>query len=139
MSSYMGTDLSEVDVDSPLGELEAEAGGALKFIIEAMPDKSWTFRDLATQPMLRRSVGTAEQIADQIAQEVGVRGILVTPPRGWGDIYEFTEHLAPERQRRGLMQSEYTPGTFREKMFAGTEAASGPYVNERHPAFSYRR
>jgi len=50
-----------------------------------------------------------------------------------GTFVDFIEHVAPELQRRGLMQREYQPGTLREKLFG-----AGPYLPERHVGRSYR-
>lgn len=36
-------------------------------------------------------------------------------------------------RERGLAQSEYAPGTLREKLFG-----DGPLLNDRHPAAGYR-
>ena len=51
-----------------------------------------------------------------------------------GTFADFLEYVAPELQRRGLMQREYAPGTLRERLFG-----AGPYLPDRHIARSYRR
>eukprot|EP01035_Chromulina_nebulosa_P062307 gene62307-85203_t len=40
----------------------------------------------------------------------------------------------PVLRKRGLAQSDYGPGTYRERLFP----ASGPRLNTRHPAARYR-
>jgi alkanesulfonate monooxygenase SsuD/methylene tetrahydromethanopterin reductase-like flavin-dependent oxidoreductase (luciferase family) len=43
------------------------------------------------------------------------------------------EYLVPELQRRGVYQTEYRPGTLREKLFG-----AGPLLPDNHPAAQYR-
>jgi hypothetical protein len=50
-----------------------------------------------------------------------------------GTFVDFIEQVAPELQRRGLMQREYRPGGLREKLFG-----AGPFLPERHVGRSYR-
>jgi long-chain alkane monooxygenase len=50
-----------------------------------------------------------------------------------GTFIDFIEYVAPELQRRGLMQREYSPGTLREKLFG-----AGPNLPDRHVGRSYR-
>ena len=47
---------------------------------------------------------------------------------------EFFEHLMPVLKREGLMQTEYQPGTLREKLFD----VSTSDISERHPVHGYR-
>lgn len=46
---------------------------------------------------------------------------------------EFFEHLVPVLQDKGLMQTQYQPGTLRQKLFGGE-----PDISQRHPAHGYR-
>jgi len=141
-SSTMGVDLSTVDVDTPIGELETQAvQGQFKALAEAAPDKSFTFRDVVMRMFSGRLVGTPEQIADAMQEwhDLGVKGINLGMVRGWDDIYDITQHVVPVLQARGLMQTDYSHGTFREKMFAGTPSDEGARINHRHPAARYRR
>ncbi|QSZ53906.1 N5,N10-methylene tetrahydromethanopterin reductase [Paenarthrobacter ureafaciens] len=134
-SSGMGLDLSCVDLDAPLGDLETDAlQGNLRAFIEAAPNKEWTFREVVSKSLTPHVVGTAEQVADCIEEWAasGIDGINVSFINGPGELTDFARYAVPELQRRGLMQSEYSPGTLREKWF-GT-----PRVNDRHPAAAYR-
>lgn len=56
-----------------------------------------------------------------------------------GSYTEVIEGLLPELRRRGMAQSEYPPGTFREKLFSDVPGrpADGR-LDERHPAAAYR-
>ena len=74
---------------------------------------------------------TAEQVADelQVWSDAGVDGINVNYVTTPGTFADVVDGLVPELQRRGLAQREYTPGTLREKVFAGR----GPRILDRRP------
>lgn len=139
-SSALNVNLGEIDVNTPIGELNR--GGALghiRQIIESLPDKTLTFRDYYMAQHHGRFVGTGEQFADYLEawRDVGVRGVNLLSLTGKGGLKVFSEHVAPVLRQRGLMQSEYGPhGTLREKMFEGRQ---GPLTNERHPSAKWRR
>lgn len=140
-SSTMGVDLSEIDLDSAVGNFETDAlKGQFRALAEAAPDKSWTFREVVKSMLTRRIAGTPEQIASELEkwQAVGVNGINIGSLTGPGELYDFAEHVAPVLQERGLMQTEYSAGTFREKLFSGCPEMSGARINDRHPAAGYR-
>lgn len=143
MSSLIGLDLSAVDIDKPVGNFETDAiQGTFRALADAAPDREHTFRDIANVMALNRFVGTPEQAADEIEEwrDAGVTGINYQQMTGPGDVYSFIEHVCPLLKKRGLMQKEYAPGTFREKLFFNRSAASsGARLNERHPAAQYRR
>lgn len=142
MSGTMGADLAEIELDSPVGDFDTNAvQGVAKALAEAAPDKSWTFREVVVALTRNRIVGGPESIADQLTEwrDAGVTGVNVGSITGAWDINDFADYVAPVLQERGLMQKEYAAGTLREKMFAGTASASGPRLNERHPAASFRQ
>jgi FMN-dependent oxidoreductase (nitrilotriacetate monooxygenase family) len=135
----MGVDLSGIDLDTPIGELERyNTQGIAKSLIDSAPDKTWTFGDLLANRAMNRIVGTPEQIAAELQHwvDAGVGGInmpyYVTP----GTFADFVDGAVPELQRRGLMQSEYHEGTLREKLADGSVGARLP---ERHPGGQIRR
>src|SRR6185437_7270353 len=139
MGGGMGVDLAEIDLDAPVGEVEQyNTQGIVKGLIDTAPDKTWTFGDLLANRSMNRIVGTPEQIADKLEEwaAVGVGGInmpyYVTP----GSFADFIDGAGPELQRRGLMQSEYTEGTLREKLASGGAEARLP---ETHPGGRTRR
>ena len=82
-----------------------------------------------------RIVGTPEQIADRLQEwsDAGVDGVNLMYSTTPGTFVDFIEYVAPELQRRGLMQREYSPGTLREKLFG-----AGQYLPDRHVGRSYR-
>ena len=67
--------------------------------------------------------------------EAGVDGFnlayMITP----GTFKDFIDGVVPVLQRRGLMQSEYAEGTYREKLF-GRGCAR---LSDQHPGTQYRR
>lgn len=134
-SSAMGLDLSGLDLDSPIGDLNTEAmQGAVRALAEAAPNKQWTFREVISKPMTPHVVGTGEQVADCIEEwaAAGLDGINLSFINGPGEVVDFSRYAVPELQRRGLMQTEYAPGTLRDKWFGSAR------VNDRHPAANYR-
>lgn len=138
-SSMMDSDLSEIDLDSPIGEFKTDAlQGRLKGLVESAPNRNWTFRQLVLELGQSRFVGSPEQIADHFEEwrNAGIGGINLTNHPGTADLDDFLEHVVPELQRRGLVQREYTEGTLRQKLFPAN-GDSGK-LNERHPAASFR-
>ncbi len=137
MSGSVGVDLGAIDLDAPLASLETDAiQGVVRGVIESAPDKSLTFRDLVRSRASGQFLtGTPEQIADtfQSWHEAGVDGFNIVYAVTPGTFADFIEGVVPELRRRGLVQSDYAPGTLREKLFGRAR------LPERHPAAAYRR
>jgi FMN-dependent oxidoreductase (nitrilotriacetate monooxygenase family) len=139
MGGSMGADLAEIDLDTPVGELEQyNSRGWMKSLIDSAPDRTWTFRDVLKLRGANRVVGTPEQIADGLEElaDAGIDGINVTYYTTPGSFIDFIDGVTPVLQERGLQQREYTPGTLREKL---SDGESGPLLNERHPGAAIRR
>jgi FMN-dependent oxidoreductase (nitrilotriacetate monooxygenase family) len=135
-SATMGLDLSTLDLDTPIVDLDTDAmQGKVRALAEAAPDKQWTFREVVAGLTTPHFVGTADRLVDAVAEwaAAGVDGLNVAFLNGLGEIDDFIQYAVPELQKHGLMQSEYAPGTFREKLLGSTR------ISERHPAASYRR
>lgn len=136
ISAIMGVDLGDVDLEAPIESIEVEAlRGWVKGLVEAEPKKTKTFRDLIRARTIERFiVGAPEQIADGMEDwfNAGVDGFnltyIVTP----GTFVDFIDGVVPVLQRRGLVQTEYAPGTLREKIFGHANIARD------HPATSNR-
>ena len=47
---------------------------------------------------------------------------------------DVVDHVVPELQRRGLFNTEYRSGTYRDKLFGKV-----PRLGARHPAARHRR
>ena len=136
MSGSVGVDLGAIDLDAPLASLETDAmQGVVRGLIESAPDKSLTFRDLVRSRASGQFLtGTPEQIADrfQAWHEAGVDGFNIVYAVTPGTFADFIEGVVPELRRRGLVQSDYAPGTLREKLFGQAR------LSARHPAAAYR-
>lgn len=124
------------DPDTRLVDVQTETmKGFSEWVRKAVTDREPTIRDVAL--ILSRNtriVGTPEQIADRLVewQDAGVDGINVI---NWvlpGSFEEFAEKVLPVLRQRGLAQTEYAPGTLREKLFGRA------HLDERHPAARYR-
>lgn len=136
-----GIDLSRYSLDTPLTQLGNDVPGSrntVERIIEmAPPGTNPTVRDMMRDTHRAfRFVGSPEQVADRIEQfaDQGCDGFNLAYMTLPGTYLDFIKYVAPVLRHRGLMRTEYAPGTFREKLFPGR----GPTVNERHPAARYR-
>jgi long-chain alkane monooxygenase len=121
--------------ETPLTEVETNASkGLLEWLRQSVTDREPTVADAASLLSGRRVIGTPEQIADELElwQQAGVDGINMFNWQIPGSYVEFIDHVMPVLQKRGLAQSEYTPGPLREKLFGA------PRLNDRHPAARYR-
>jgi len=137
-SGDLGVDLGQFDLEAPLSELtRSNVHGIIRGLVDAAPDKSWTFRDMLRYLGDLRIVGTPEQIADELElwSDAGVDGINLMYHTTPGSFQDFIEGVTPVLQKRGLQQREYRPGTLREKL---TDGGSGPRLDERHPAAALR-
>ncbi|CAO4184606.1 LLM class flavin-dependent oxidoreductase [Methylorubrum populi] len=138
ISRDLGIDLGLLPPDKPVDELDIQGvQGLVRFFEEANPGKRATVADLGNAYAYNtRIVGTPESIADDLAhwQEAGIDGVNVIYQTTPGSFVDFIEHVVPVLQARGLAQTEYGPGTYRERLFAGR----GPRLNDRHPAARYR-
>lgn len=122
--------------DTPLSAIKTNAGQShLEWLRKSVPDREPTVADLADLLSRRsRLVGTPEQIADQLEiwQQAGIDGVNVINWRLPGSYELFIDEILPVLRRRGLAQSEYEPGTLRQKLFGADR------LNNRHPAARYR-
>jgi FMN-dependent oxidoreductase (nitrilotriacetate monooxygenase family) len=141
-SGVFGIDLASADPDMPLKRLAEEGHavrGLLQFFIDSLPDgENATVEDLSRFVATRfRIVGTPETIADEVEKwsETGIDGFNIIQWDIPGNFADFSDHIAPVLQARGLMKREYRPGTLREKLFLGR----GPRLPAHHPADGYRR
>lgn len=139
MGGATGLDLSGYSPDTALKDLIDKAPGmhgAFKLVMDNIHGRTAVVRDLLQMSNRRMSVvGTPETIADTIEEyiAVGVHGINLINQVLPSTYVEFCEHVVPELTRRGLMQTDYAPGTLREKLFR-----RGAGMPENHPARKYR-
>jgi long-chain alkane monooxygenase len=122
--------------ETPLRELNTNTQkGFAEWTSKAITDREPVVADIAWRSHRNnRVVGTPEQIADELQawQDAGVDGINVI---NWvipGSFEEFAEKVLPVLRERGLAQTEYAPGTLRQKLFGQDR------LPENHPAARYR-
>lgn len=139
-SSLSGMDLGRYDPSTPLEDILDEIPGiqgAFLAVINAWPDGvTPTIKDFLTSLSLPQMVvGSPETIANRLLeyQGAGVDGVQVMNALLPNSYDEFFEHLVPVLQDKGLMQTQYQPGTLRQKLFVGE-----PDISQWHPAHGYR-
>ncbi len=122
--------------DTPLKDIDTNtAKGFLELTRRAITDREPVVADIAGRlSRSNRIVGTPEQIADalEVWQAAGVDGVNLV---NWvipGSFEEFADKVLPVLRDRGLAQTEYAPGTLRQKLFGQS------LLNDRHPAARYR-
>jgi len=138
LAGSMGVDLGEVDLDAPISELrDTKSSNVVRAFIESAPDASWTLGDVLRYTADLKVAGTPEQIADELElwADAGIAGINVLYYTTPGSFVDFIDGVTPVLQERGLQQSEYRPGTLREKLFDGL---SGPRLRDDHVGSTYR-
>ncbi len=137
MSGWMGIDLSEFDLDQPIGDVESNA---IQSTVETFKrasgkeDEEWTVRQLAEWvgvggfgPVI---VGGGESAAQQLIEwqdETDVDGFNLAYHITPGTYEDIVEHVVPELQRRDRYKTEYRPGTLRNKLFG-----EGDHLPESH-------
>lgn len=131
MSGSVGADLGVLDPDRPIADFDFNSmTGILKAFAESAPDKTWTFGDLARRQMSGQFMtGTPEQLADRIEAlaVAGADGFNLVYSSTPGTFVDFIEGVAPVLRQRGLMQTEYRPGTLRDKLLGSAR------LPDRHP------
>ena len=139
-SGGIGIDLGGLDHHTPIGDLAAGVQGTRStieaLIAAAPPGTNPTIADLIRQQQeSTRIVGTPEQIADALErwQDAGIDGVNIRYITTPGSFEEFIDHVLPELRRRGLAQTEYAPGTLRDKIFG-----AGAALPDRHPGRYWR-
>ncbi len=91
----------------------------------------------AAQPRALRLVGTAEQVADELARwfnSHGADGFHLLPATLPSGLEELTGALVPELQRRGLFRSAYAGRTLREHL--GLPRPASQYAGAGSEAFT---
>jgi long-chain alkane monooxygenase len=142
LGGWTGVDFSRFDPDQPVEYIETNAiRSLLQGFTQAGASRKWTIRDVAKAVGIGGGgpvvVGAPEQVADDLMQWVraGADGFnlayMITP----GTFKDFIDGVVPVLQRRGLMQTDYGEGTFREKLFGKGRSR----LLERHPGARYRR
>lgn len=125
MSGWMGIDLSQYDLDDPIGNVKSNAIQSTVANFQQAGDdgKEWKVRDIARLGNIGglgpRVVGSAAEVADFLqdwVDETDVDGFNLAYAITPGTFEDIVEFIVPELQRRGVYQSEYTAGTLRHKL-----------------------
>jgi FMN-dependent oxidoreductase (nitrilotriacetate monooxygenase family) len=142
LSGWTGIDFSGYEPDDTLEYIQSNAmQSAVEVFTRADPDRKWTIGELATFVGIGGrgpvAVGTPEQVADEVERwrdETGVDGFNLAYTLAPGSFEDFVELVVPVLQERGLVQTEYTPGTYREKVYGSGQAQ----LKEDHPGRSFK-
>lgn len=136
MSGWTGIDFSALGPDTVLRDQDSNAiRSVVKAFSAADPDRTWTVREIADYARLGGDgpviVGSPETVADALEEwvdETGVGGFNLAAATVPHTFEAVADLLVPELQRRGRYQTEYRPGTLREKL-----SGKGPRVDATHP------
>ena len=123
-AASMGIDFAKYDMDEPI---ETGKSQAIVSNVEAMnraAGPQWTRRKLLSQMILgsRQApwVGSAETIANQLIEwstQADVDGFNLSRTVVPECFDDFIALVVPKLQERGAYKTQYTPGTFRNKLF----------------------
>ena len=142
MSGWMGVDLASYGLDEPIGNVDSNAIlSAVKAFQSADPDGGeWAVRNIADWgkiggigPLI---VGSGERVADVLQEwvaETDVDGFNLAYAITPGTFADFVDHVVPVLTARGAYQSEYAPGTLRNKLFG-----RGDRLPDEHRGSRYR-
>ena len=127
MSGWMGVDLSQYDLDEPIGNVKSNAiqSAVANFQVGRTRTASeWTVRDIGAarrdrrpRPVHRRLA--AREIADQLqewVEETDVDGFNLAYAITPGTFEDVVEFVIPELRNRGAYPEEYAPGSLRNKL-----------------------
>jgi alkanesulfonate monooxygenase SsuD/methylene tetrahydromethanopterin reductase-like flavin-dependent oxidoreductase (luciferase family) len=142
MSGWMGVDLARYGLDEPIGNVDSNAIlSAVAAFQSADPDgREWAVRDIAEWGeiggMGPRFVGSGVRVADTLqewVEETDVDGFNLAYAITPGSFADFITHVVPVLTQRGAYQSEYAPGTLRNKLLG-----RGDRLPDEHRGASYR-
>ncbi len=138
-AASMGIDFAKYDMDEPI---ETSKSQAIVSNVEAMnraAGPQWTRRKLLSQMILgsRQApwVGSAETIANQLIEwstQADVDGFNLSRTVVPECFDDFIALVVPKLQERGAYKTQYTPGTFRNKLFGRDQLPPS------HTAATYR-
>lgn len=143
LSGWTGIDFSVYDPDQTLEYINSNSmQSAVEVFTRADPDRKWTVRELAEFVGIGGrgpvAVGSPEQIADEIAEwveETGVDGFNLAYTQSLENFADFVELVIPVLQRRGLVQTDYAEGTYREKIYG----KGHNHLKTDHPGAAYKK
>lgn len=125
ISRTMGVDLTGVDPDKPLPEMDVATLPQSRAvgIYEQSKRENMTVREtyekLVVSKGHRQLIGTASDIADSFQEwfeQGGADGFNIMPPYMPGGLEDFVELVVPELQRRGLFRTRYEGHMLRDNL-----------------------
>ncbi|MDI3329440.1 MAG: LLM class flavin-dependent oxidoreductase [Micrococcus sp.] len=142
MSGWMGIDLSQFDLDEPIGDVKSNAiQSTVETFKKASGDSEteWTVRKLAEWvgvggfgPVI---IGSGETVARELVRiqdETDVDGFNLAYHITPGTFEDIVQYVVPELQKLGRYKTEYTEGTMRHKLFG-----RGDHLPENHYGASF--
>jgi FMN-dependent oxidoreductase (nitrilotriacetate monooxygenase family) len=142
MSGWMGIDLSQYDLDEPVGNVKSNAIQSVitSFEESARHGKEFTVRDIARHGAIGGLgpyvVGSGSRIADILqewVEETDVDGFNLAYAITPGTFEDVVEFVIPELRKRGAYPTEYAPGTLRNKLHG-----RGDRLPDEHHGAQYR-
>jgi long-chain alkane monooxygenase len=119
LGGWTGVDFSRFEPDQPVEYIETNAiRSLLQGFTQGGSSRKWTVRDVDDLMQWVRAGADGFNLA-----------YMITP----GTFKDFIEGVVPVLQRRGLMQTEYGEGTYREKLFGPGRSR----LADRHPGARY--
>ncbi|WP_431277920.1 LLM class flavin-dependent oxidoreductase [Leifsonia poae] len=141
MSGWMGVDLSQYDLDEPIGNVQSNAiQSVVANYQRANEDGSeWTVRDIGRLGAIGGLgpfiIGSGSEIADQLQQWVedtdvdGFNLAYAITPGTFEDVVEF---VIPELRKRGAYPEEYVRGSLRHKLHGAGDRLPADHKGSRY-------
>ncbi|WP_207455367.1 LLM class flavin-dependent oxidoreductase [Desertivibrio insolitus] len=142
MSGWMGIDLSQYDLDEPVGNVKSNAIQSViaNFAESAEHGREFTVRDIARHGAIGGLgpfiVGSGSEIADELqswVEETDVDGFNLAYAITPGTFEDVVKYVVPELRRRGAYPESYEQGTLRNKLHG-----RGDRLPEEHKGAQYR-
>ena len=121
VSGTFGVDLSTVEIDKPLQDIDTQASrGLVKAMSSMFGDESISLREAVRLSglvgLIPQVVGTPEMVAGEIEaiwRETGCHGFNITPATVPGGYDAFVDRVVPILQDKGIFRQQYESTTLR--------------------------
>ena len=146
MSGWMGIDLSQYDLDEPIGNVKSNAiQSVVANYQEANEDGSeWKVRDIARLGAIGGLgpfiVGSGAEIADTLQEwvdETDVDGFNLAYAITPGTFEDVVEFVIPELRKRGAYPDEYAGGSLRNKLHGNGDRLPADHKGSRFRVGAY--
>jgi FMN-dependent oxidoreductase (nitrilotriacetate monooxygenase family) len=125
LSRSMGVDLTDVDIDKPLPEMDiaklpqSRSVSIYQQSIRENMTVRETYEKLVVSKGHRQLIGTPSDIADSLQEWFEndcADGFNIMPPFTPGGLTDFVDHVVPELQRRNLFRTHYEGSMLRDHL-----------------------